>query len=341
MKLDAKEPLHGHVRQILTAADRAAQLTRSLLTFSRKQPFELRPLDLNELVERSGQLLARLIRADIALHITPAAAALTVRADGGQLEQVLMNLVTNARDAMPQGGTLSIRVRRVDLDAAFVLAHGFGIPGDYALIEVSDTGIGMDEATRQRIFEPFFTTKPTGKGTGFGLAIVYGIVKQHGGYINCYSEPGEGTTFRLYLPAVTEKTRALSPAKEVPLQQGTETILLAEDDALVRAVNRALLEQAGYTVIEAADGHEAIARIETHGSSIRLAILDLIMPGKNGWQVCEELHRLRPGLPVLFTSGYAADVLAATEAQKKPLEFMAKPFPPTAFLARVREILDR
>jgi PAS domain S-box-containing protein len=340
MKLDAREPLHGHVRQVLTAADRAAQLTRSLLTFSRKQPFELRPLDLNELAERSGQLLARLIREDIALHISPAASALTVRADGGQLEQVLMNLVTNAQDAMPQGGTLSIRVSRANLDAAFVQAHGFGIPGDYALIEVSDTGIGMDEATRLRIFEPFFTTKPTGKGTGFGLAIVYGIVKQHGGYINCYSEPGKGTTFRLYLPALAEKSRALAPAEAVPLQAGTETILLAEDDALVRAVNRALLEQAGYTVIEAADGHAALAQIAAHGSRIRLAILDLIMPGENGWQVCEELHRLRPGLPVLFTSGYAAETLAATEPQKKPAEFMAKPLPPTAFLAKVREILD-
>jgi signal transduction histidine kinase len=206
MKMEALQPLRSHVLQILNAADRATQLTRSLLTFSRKQAFEPRMLDLNELVERSGQLLARLIRADIALHISPAEESVPVMADGGQLEQVLMNLVTNARDAMPQGGTLSIRVQRVDLDDVFVQEHGFGIPGGYVLIEVSDSGSGMDEATRQRVFEPFFTTKRTGKGTGLGLAITYGIVKQHGGYINCHSEPGRGTTFRLYLPAVAQKT---------------------------------------------------------------------------------------------------------------------------------------
>jgi PAS domain S-box-containing protein len=211
MKMDAVLPLRSHVLQILTAADHATRMTSSLLTFSRKQPFEPRLLDLNELVERSGQLLARLIRADIELRITPDAAAVTIMADGGQLEQALMNLVTNARDAMPQGGALSIRVRRVELDAAFVQAHGFGIPGSYALIEVSDTGSGMDEATRQRVFEPFFTTKAIGKGTGLGLAIAYGIVKQHAGYINCSSEPGKGTTFRLYLPVIAEKTCELSP----------------------------------------------------------------------------------------------------------------------------------
>jgi PAS domain S-box-containing protein len=211
MKMDAAQPLRSHVLQILTAADHATRMTGSLLTFSRKQPFEPRLLDLNEQVERSGQLLARLIPADIELRITPDAAAVTIMADGGQLEQALMNLVTNARDAMPQGGALSIRVRRVELDATFVQAHGFGIPGSYALIEVSDTGSGMDETTRQRVFEPFFTTKAIGKGTGLGLAIAYGIVKQHAGYINCYSEPGKGTTFRLYLPVIAEKICELSP----------------------------------------------------------------------------------------------------------------------------------
>jgi PAS domain S-box-containing protein len=340
MKLAADDPLAAHVQKILAAAERAAALTRSLLAFSRKRAIEPRPENLNRIVGEMGKLLRWVLREDIELAVAPDEGSLPALVDAGQIEQVLVNLATNARDAMPQGGVLTIGTGLVDLDQEFVATHGYGVPGRYALLTVADTGLGMDEATRQRIFEPFFTTKEVGKGTGLGLAIAYGIVKQHQGYINCYSEPGRGTTFRIYLPlaeAAAEPAAAPAPA---PPPGGSETILLAEDSDSVRALSRDLLEKFGYRVVEAADGEAAVERFRERREEIRLAILDVIMPRKNGRQACEEMLALRPDLKVLFTSGYTADIFQRDGGPAAGRPFLSKPILPNELLTTVRRLLD-
>ncbi|KAB2832494.1 MAG: PAS domain S-box protein, partial [Candidatus Dadabacteria bacterium] len=259
--IDPDDPLHVNIDEVLMAAERATQLSHSLLAFSRKQVMDLRPVDLCEIVQRITRLLHRVIGEDVELRVSCADRTVPVLADSGQVEQVLMNLATNARDAMPQGGILNMKVGRFVMDDAFTMTHGYGTPGQYAVISVSDTGSGMDAETRQRIFEPFFTTKGPGKGTGLGLAMVYGIVKQHEGFINVYSEPGHGTTFRVYLPAA----RALAEVEEKKAPPdypsgGTETILVAEDDPALRKLTSTVLQGAGYTVILAEDGEDAVSK---------------------------------------------------------------------------------
>lgn len=341
MKLEAEDPLRQTTERILAAAGRAAVLTQSLLAFSRKQPVNLRALDLNELIRKGEKLLARLIREDIEFKVHLASEALIVMGDPGQIEQVLMNLITNARDAMPEGGILSIDTKVTMIDSEFASKHGYGDPGRYALMTVSDTGIGMDKEVQAKIFEPFFTTKEVGKGTGLGLAIVYGIIKQHKGFINVYSEPGVGTTFNIYLPAVKSDIEKMEQAEAQPPRGGTETILLAEDDEEVRNITRTFFEEFGYKVISAKDGVDAINKFTENRDNIKLAILDVIMPRKNGKEVYDRIISEKPNMKVLFVSGYTADIINEKGLLHEGLEFMSKPVSPAALLKKVREVLDK
>jgi len=334
MDTDKADPRAHHLDEILRAADRAINLTRSLLTFGRKQVIEARPVnlngiirDVNEIIREVEKMLTRLLREDIELKTSLAEGNLMVMADRGLIQQVLMNLATNARDAMQGGGTLTIDTMAFEMDEAFDKTYGYGKAGEYALIMVSYS-------------EPFSTTKEVGKGTGLGLSACYGIIKQHRGYINCYSEPGRGTTFRIYLPridAVEKEAKSVPPA---PPLGGNETILLAEDDAQVRIVTRMTLETFGYEVIEAADGEEAIVRFMEHENEIKLIILDVIMPKMNGKDAYDEIRKLRPGAMALFTSGYPADVFHQEDVVENGFHFIAKPATPTELLRKVRGLLD-
>ena len=338
MKMPKNDPMLHDVNQILAAADRAATLTQSLLTFSRKTPIEMKPVSLNAIISKVEKLLVRFIREDIELTSKLAAEELTVMADPVQIEQILINLVANARDAMPKGGKLRICTDIVELDREFIRVHGYGTPGRYASLTCSDTGSGMDKETAQRIFEPFFTTKETGKGTGLGLAIVYGIVQRHNGYINCYSEPGMGTTFRIYLPLTGALPETAGVVPEVLPKGGNEIILVAEDDAAARALFKQVLETYGYTVVEAVDGEDAIGKFIAGKDEVKLVILDVIMPKKNGREACEAIQHIRPDMKCLFTSGYTADVFDGGE--HKLQHFLSKPIIPTMLLKKIREMLD-
>ncbi len=335
------KPLGPYVDQILASSERAASLTQSLLAFSRKQTITLQPLDLNEIIRRVERLLRRLIGETIELTTTVPAGKTVVLGNSSQIEQVLMNLATNGRDAMLNGGRLSIQLSRAVLDDAFRRVHGYGKPGSYALIAASDTGSGMDEKTRERIFEPFFTTKEVGKGTGLGLAIVYSIVKQHNGYVSCYSEPGKGATFKIYLPLTEAEAQAEEAAEPSLPMGGRETILLAEDDEEVRKLMKAVLEEFGYTVITAVDGEDAAKKFSENGDRIRLAVLDVIMPKKSGTEVYSEIKKIRPAVRALFTSGYTVDVVNAKGILEPGLHFISKPVSPKDLLQKVREVLDQ
>ena len=341
MKMAGDDPQRPNIESMLEAADRAAHLTQDLLLFSRKQVSELKPVDLNKVVGQVEKFLKRVIGEDIACKKTVTDHPLTVFADSHQLEQVLMNLATNARDAMPGGGAFTIQTEQVDLHEDFTRAHGFGKPGPYAMITVSDTGKGMDEETRKRIFEPFFTTKEVGKGTGLGLAVVYGIIKQHDGFINVYSEPGKGTTFRIYLPiitaVVTEETKAQK--KEAPAR-GTETVLLAEDDEALRKLSRIVLTQNGYTVIEAVDGEDAVRKFRKNKDRIHILLFDLIMPKMNGKEAYDEIRKIRPDMKVLFASGYAPDIVWQKASLEPGSHLIYKPVSPMELLRKVRSVLD-
>ncbi|HEY6011025.1 MAG TPA: PAS domain S-box protein, partial [Nitrospirota bacterium] len=292
-KIDEHSESRVHVDHLLLSAERGANLTQSLLTFSRKQIMNPKPVDIHHIIRNVEKLLVKLMGEDIALRTLLAEDPLIVVADSGQVEQVLMNFATNARDAMPRGGTFSIETGRMELGEDFSRMHGYGGSGMYACIAVSDTGAGMDRQTVKKIFEPFFTTKELGKGTGLGLSIVYGIIKQHNGYINVYSEPGAGTTFRVYLPLSSIGEGELRPEDFGPVEGGTETILVAEDDDDVRRLARVVLREYGYKLIEARDGEEAIHQFNEHRDSIDLLILDVVMPKRNGKDVLEEIQRIK------------------------------------------------
>lgn len=341
MAVEGNERAVGYVDQILSASERAAVLTKGLLAFSRKQRVTLRPANIGEIIQRAMNLLRRLITEDIELVTDIRTDGMNVMADSVQIEQVLMNLITNARDAMPSGGRLTINAGRTVIDSEFRRAHGFGKAGDYAFISVSDTGIGMDKKTMERVFEPFFTTKVMGKGTGLGLAVVYGIVKQHNGYITCDSRPGGGTTFTIYIPIVNADVLAHEQPAAFRPTSGNETVLVAEDDSGVRALIRTLLEEFGYRVIEAIDGEDAVTKYREHGNGIQLVILDAVMPRKNGKEAFEEIRKSSPGAKVLFISGYAADTLYAKGILDNDLDFILKPISPAELLKKVREVLER
>ncbi|BDU74257.1 PAS domain S-box protein [Mesoterricola silvestris] len=336
------DPDRDALAEILKAAERAAQLTHSLLAFSRKQVMSPRTLDLNTVVGNVEKLLRRIIGADVRLEVARHPEALPVHVDLGQMEQVFMNLATNARDAMPAGGTLTLATRPFRLDEAFRAARGFGRPGDYALLEVKDSGEGMDEETQKRIFDPFFTTREMGRGTGLGLASVYGIVKQHKGYILVNSEPGAGSAFRVLVPISAsdtpdpqERDRGESGVR------GTETILVVEDELPVRAMTELVLARSGYRVLLAADGQEAVDVFRANRDAIDFILMDIIMPRKGGRQAYEEIRRERPGVKVLFISGYTADFIQDRGELDPGMDLIMKPVQPLALLGRIREILDR
>jgi PAS domain S-box-containing protein len=341
MRLGEGNQLRSYVDQIIASSERAANLTQSLLAFGRKQILDPKAITVNEIIKSMEKLLARLISEDIELKTQFSDKNLTVFADAAQMGQVLMNLVTNARDSMPDGGKLAISTGLVQLDSVFVKRHAYGKPGMYAMIAVSDSGVGMSEKTRQRVFEPFFTTKEVGKGTGLGLAIVYGIVKQHNGFVNVYSELGHGSTFKVYLPLIRsaygeEKEKSLSP----PVG-GTEMILIAEDDVEVRKLTKNVLEEFGYTVVEAIDGEDAISKFLKHKRKVDLVMLDVVMPRKNGKEVYQYVRKVRPDIKALFTSGYTADVIHEKGVLDEGLNFVSKPVAPTDLLRKLRDILDQ
>jgi PAS domain S-box-containing protein len=324
---------------IRRAADQAAALTQQLLAFSRRQMLEPTVLDPDEIVGGMEPMLRRLIGEDIDLQFTLQASPARLRADPVQIEQIILNLVLNSRDAMPNGGHLKIETGQAAFDGAYVLEHFAVSPGRYVMIAVSDTGVGMDRETRARIFEPFFTTKERGKGTGLGLATTYGIVRQSGGHIWLYSEPGEGTTFKAYFPLVEEELTA--PAAVLPpASGGTETILLVEDDPSVRELSRLILERRGYEMLVAADPIEALAIAEGHPEPIHLLVSDVVMPSLNGPELARRVRELRPGLRTLFLSGYTEELVGAKGALKGVDDFLAKPFTPDALARKVRELVD-
>jgi PAS domain S-box-containing protein len=335
----ASEAQRAKLDQITKAAERAAGLTRQLLAFSRRQVIEPEVLDLNLLLSDLQTMLGRMIGEDIDLAIVPGADLGQVKADPGQLEQVVMNLSVNARDAMPDGGLLRLETANVELDAREAARHPTMAPGPYVLLTVSDTGCGMEKEMLSKIFDPFFTTKEPGKGTGLGLATVYGIVKQAGGFVWVYSEVGQGTTFKIYLPRVDERVSASEPRETATPSKGWETILLVEDEASLRAITREILEEHGYRVVQAADASEAMGISDRHPEPIHLLVTDVVMPGLNGRQLADSLLALRPSLSVLFMSGYTDDVIAHRGVLDPGTLFLSKPFTTQALLRRVREAL--
>ena len=340
-ELPADSPGREDLREIRTAAERAAGLTRQLLAFSRQQVLQPVVLNMNDVVENLQKMLTRLIGADVVLQARLSPDLRNIRADAGQLEQVIVNLIVNARDAMPGGGKLTIETANAELGEAYADAHRPVVPGRYVMLAVSDTGIGMDAVTKARLFEPFFTTKTAGKGTGLGLATVYGIVKQSGGYIWVYSELDHGTTFKVYLPQVEAPAEAVrAPAATTGTPVGTETVLLAEDDALLRPLARALLVKLGYKVIETSDSAAALAAARAHPGEIHLLISDVVMPGESGVQLARQIMADRPRLRVLYVSGYTDEAVVRHGLLAPGVNFLQKPFTPAALARKVREVLD-
>jgi PAS domain S-box-containing protein len=339
--LSPLDPLRGCAEEVLKAADRAAALTRQLLAFSRRQIMQPCVMGVNETVERTENMLRRLIGEDVELVLALAADAGNIRADPNHIEQAIVNLALNARDAMPNGGRITVETANVHLDETYTRTHLGMQPGDFVMIAVSDNGKGMDAETRRRIFEPFFTTKAAGKGTGLGLATVYGSVKQLGGDIWVYSEPGRGTTFKLYFPRVAEPTAVPatdSPdAAEVPR---TETIIVVEDEQAVRDLTVKMLRKLGHTVLPAANGAEAIAAAKSYSGRIGLLVTDVVMPNMSGHQVAEQLLELRPDLKVLYLSGYTDNTVVHHGVLEDGVAFLPKPFSREALAKKVRHVLE-
>ena len=339
--LGSDDPKRDDVDQIRKAAEGAAALTRQLLAFSRQQVLQPKALDLKATVAGTEKLLKRLIGEDVQLTTFLAPDLGVVKADPGQIEQIIINLAVNARDAMPTGGRLTIEAANVAMDEAYVRGHVPASPGRYVMLALSDTGIGMDEQTKARIFEPFFTTKEPGKGTGLGLATVYGIVKQSGGFIWVYSEPGHGTSFKVYLPRVDEPAEpATAPLATAEPAHGTETVLVVEDAASVRMVTRQVLERYGYAVLEAPNGDTALRLAAKHHGPIHLLLTDVVMPGLSGRQLAGQLAQLRPGLKVLYASGYADHAIVHHGILESGIAYLQKPFTPETLGRRVRQVLD-
>lgn len=337
--LSPTDPNRHSAEQIMKAGDRAAGLTNQLLAFSRRQVMQLKVIDLNQLVTSLTAMLRRLIGEDIDLRLTLRDNLGRVSADPGQLEQVIMNLVVNARDAMPKGGSLTIETANVNLDDHYAGRHVAVKPGAYVLLAVSDTGSGMDEETKSRLFEPFFTTKGPGKGTGLGLSTVFGIVKQSGGSVEVYSEKGNGSSVKVYLPRVDQKI-SLEREGRRKHQKGTETILLVEDDEMVRTLVRETLQRDGYKVIDSADPVEARRIAEGHRGAIQLLITDVVMPKLSGKELARSLMESRPDMKVLYMSGYTDSAIVNSGILQQEVAFLQKPFTPAGLSAKVREVIE-
>jgi CheY-like chemotaxis protein len=339
--LPADHPGRLEAEEARKAALRAAELTRQLLAFSRQQVLEPRVLDVNEIVANVEQMLRRIIREDVEVRTVLASDIGAVRADPGQLEQVLLNLALNARDAMPRGGRLTIETANADLDETYAAERPVVTPGRYVMLAVSDTGTGMDAATQARVFEPFFTTKQKGRGTGLGLATVYGIVKQSGGYIWVYSEPGRGTSMKVYLPRVEAPIEPISaPPPPIGSLRGSETILVVEDQDEVRTLTRRMLEARGYRVLVAASGGDALRVVAHTAERIDLLLTDVIMPGMSGREVGLLLGPAHPNMKVLFVSGYTDESIVREGILEPGIAFLQKPFTADALARKVREVLD-
>ena len=335
------DPHRENLNTIIEAGQQASRLTKDLLLFSRKQVSDKGPVDLNAVILKIEKFIRRIIGEDIQCETRLAHKPIMIFADGHQLEQVLMNFVTKARDAMPMGGQFIIATEYLEIDQAFVEAHGFGKPGPYALLTVSDTGKGMDKLTAEKIFEPFFTTKAMGKGTGLGLAVVYGIIKEHQGYVNVYSEPDRGTVFKIYLPVIPEyrQDSQANVERERPLG-GRETILLAEDEAAVRRLISTLLKRYGYTIIEAINGEDAISKFKEHGDGVHLLLFDLVMPRMNGKTAMDAIREINPDIKGIFISGYAPENIQQKDLLDVKTEVLFKPVSPKDLLHAIRRTLD-
>ncbi|HTS63775.1 MAG TPA: ATP-binding protein [Candidatus Acidoferrales bacterium] len=338
--LPVSDPNHQSAEQIMKAGERAATLTGQLLAFSRRQVLQPRVLDVNRLIGTLTTMLRRLIGEDIDLQLVLRENLGQVNADPNQLEQVLMNLVVNARDAMPNGGTLTIETTNIDLDENYVHAHVDTKAGRYVLIAVSDTGTGMDDSTKAHAFEPFFTTKGPGRGTGLGLSTVFGIVRQSGGSVDIYSSPGKGTSAKVYLPRVDRSATVETERRRVKALRGSETILVAEDDEMVRSLVKETLVSHGYSVLDASGAEDAQKIAEIYRGDIQLLITDVVMPKVNGRDLAARLMKGRPGLKVLYMSGYTDGAVVNNGILQKEVAFLQKPFTPTALAEKVREVLD-
>ena len=329
------------VEKIRKAGLQASQLTKQLLAFSRKQIFDLKVININSIVEDMASITSRMIGETIVFDVSTDPNLWNVKADKTQFEQVLMNLVVNARDAMPNGGKLTIKTKNVELDEEYATVHKNVKPGKYILISVTDTGQGMTQEVQEKIFDPFFTTKEYGKGTGLGLATVFGIVKQHQGNIWLYSEPGHGTTFKIYLPATEKSSGSTEENLQKPSSGGTERILVVDDDETVRYFVRDTLQYHDYTVTTAASGNEALALLDTSAVPFDLVLTDVIMPRMDGWQLAEKIRRKNPDTRVLFVSGYDDHILSMEKINADPqLFFMSKPLSTTSLTHKIREIFD-
>jgi CheY-like chemotaxis protein len=336
---------YAELHEIEKAAESAKTLTRQLLAFSRKQVLEMKPVDLGKVLGDFRKILRRTIREDIDIRIQTSASLSFVRADAGQIEQIIMNLCVNAQDAMPMGGMLTLAIEEVFLDDSMMKTDPEALPGEYVLLMVSDTGTGMDEETLMHIFEPFYSTKDKAKGTGLGLSTVFGIVKQHSGFIKVSSEPGKGSIFRIYLPKIEDLSEPDGKASEDsrPKEKvgGTETILVVEDNPQVRDLVHRVLNKLGYLVISAEDGQECQMLLEEYDDPIDLLITDVIMPDMNGKELYETILRSRPGLPVIYISGYTDEVIGKHGVLEKGVDLIHKPFTSQALAEMVRKVLDR
>ncbi len=345
LQMDAEkdEKQNEYIGKILAASHRAGDLTHSMLAFSRTQVMNPQNQNLNAVVAKTGSFIEKIIGDHIQFKTIMKETTLPVFVDGGQIEQILINLANNARDAMPSGGELVIATERIQMNEAFIIEHGFGTPGQYAVITVSDTGTGMDDETRKKIFEPFFTTKAVDKGTGLGLAMVYGITKQHNGFVDATSIPGHGSRFVVYLPivATATPTDSVKSVNGLEAPTGTETIMIAEDNTDLREFMRNILAKLGYRVIVAADGQEAVDMFRENIDTIQLIIMDMIMPNKSGKVAYDEILQLKPDTRALFSSGYSAKIIQQQGELGEYAEFISKPVQPAAFLKKVRDILDR
>lgn len=340
-ELPTEAPVRQDIEQVAMAGEKAARLVGQLLAFSRRQVMKPENLDLNEAIENIMKMLRRVIGEHIQLDFVAGHELGTIHGDRGMIEQIIMNLCVNSRDAMPNGGCIIIETENVLIDRGYCETHAWAIAGRYVLLSVTDSGCGMDRETLEHIFEPFFSTKEEGKGTGLGLATVYGIVKQHGGMIQAYSETGKGTTFKIYLPLCERPARTVGTKVEGSVRGGEETILLAEDDGMVRHLSKMILEMAGYTVMAAADGEEAWALFRQHGDHIHLLLLDVVMPHLGGHEVYERAREIRPDIRTLFASGYSENAVHTNFILHKDLSLIQKPFARETLLRMVRDILDR
>jgi two-component system, cell cycle sensor histidine kinase and response regulator CckA len=343
MDLPVTDKHRDYAQYIIQAGMRARDLVRQLLAFSRKQTLVMKTVELNDVVAGFAKLLRRTVREDIALKMVSSPGLPLVRVDTGQIEQVIMNLVVNAQDAMPEGGKITIETAAIELDHEYAGAHVGVKPGRYVVLTVTDTGAGMEAEVCEQIFAPFFTTKEQGKGTGLGLATTYGIVKQHGGHIWVYSEPGQGTSFKIYLPAV-ESVSDQKETKPVAAQEaasGRETVMVVEDNEMVRQMTVDILTRRGYTVLEADGGVECLEKLRQHPVPIDLLITDVVMPEMNGKMLYKEVAQILPGLKVLYMSGYTENVIASQGVLEQGVNFIQKPFAPNRLAAKVREVLER